>query len=374
MTANATNATSVSEKGQEQGKGKGKKGGGPPVVVVAERFSVLEKIGSGSFGEVYAGLEKKNGVATKVAIKFESRHTKTAQLQHENTVYRVLGGGGGGEGGGGVPRSIWFGDEGSYRVLVLPMLGPSLQALFKKCRHKFSLSTVMRLAIEMVNLLEYVHDHGYLHRDVKPDNFLFPAPHADRRRCIHSLYLIDFGLSKPYMSTRGSYLPSHIRFTEGGNLVGTPRYSSMRAHDGAEQGRRDDMTSLGHVLVYFLKGSLPWQESMLDREKTYDKFEENEEEQSTNKKKKDKKEEHSEKDKRKNERIKQKKRETSAEELCDGLPEEMFYYMKYVNGMDFEEEPDYQGIRRMFHELSCRHQFNCKDEPWDWEKRDGRYT
>jgi len=131
---------------------------------VARKFRVGPKIGSGSFGEIYAGTNVHTG--EEVAIKLEPLKSKHPQLLYESKIYRVL------QGGYGIPAVKWFGSEGDYNVLVIDLLGPSLEDLFNYCGKKFSLKTVLMLADQMLHRLEYMHSRSYIHRDVKPDNFL----------------------------------------------------------------------------------------------------------------------------------------------------------------------------------------------------------
>ncbi|KAH1147603.1 hypothetical protein GLYMA_15G171500v4, partial [Glycine max] len=197
-------------------------------------------IGSGSFGEIYSGTNIQTN--EEVAIKLENVKTKHPQLLYESKLYRVL------QGGTGIPDVRWFGVEGDYNVLVMDLLGPSLEDLFNFCSRKLSLKTVLMLADHMINRVEFVHSKSFLHRDIKPDNFLMSLG--------WQVYCIDFGLAKKY---RDSSTHQHIPYRENKNLTGTARYASMNTHLGIEQSRRDDLESLGYVLMYFLRGSLPWQ-------------------------------------------------------------------------------------------------------------------
>ena len=210
---------------------------------VARKFRVGPKIGSGSFGEIYAGTNVHTG--EEVAIKLEPIKTKHPQLLFEAKIYRVL------QGGYGIPGVKWFGAEGDYNVLVIDLLGPSLEDLFNYCGKRFSLKTVLMLADQMIARLEFMHSRSYIHRDVKPDNFLIGT--GSRK---HICHVIDFGLAKKFQDPRNG---RHIPYIEGKNLTGTARYASISTHEGIEQSRRDDMESLGFVLMYFLRGSLPWQ-------------------------------------------------------------------------------------------------------------------
>lgn len=145
----------------------------------------------------------------------------------------------------------YYGQEKEYNVLVMDLLGPSLEDLFNFCSRRFTLKTVLMLADQMIGRIEYVHCKSFIHRDIKPDNFLMGIG----RHC-NKLFLIDFGLAKKFRDMRTR---CHINYREDKNLTGTARYASINAHLGIEQSRRDDMESLGYVLMYFNRGCLPWQ-------------------------------------------------------------------------------------------------------------------
>ncbi|KAK6911920.1 Protein kinase domain, partial [Dillenia turbinata] len=204
---------------------------------VGNKFRLGRKIGSGSFGEIYLGTNIQTN--EEVAIKLENVKTKHPQLLYESKLYKLL------QGGTGIPDVKWFGVEGDYNVLVMDLLGPSLEDLFNFCSRKLSLKSVLMLADQMINRVEFVHSKSFLHRDIKPDNFLMGLG-----RRANQVYIIDFGLAKKYRDTSTH---QHIPYRENKNLTGTARYASMNTHLGIEQSRRDDLESLGYVLI------LPWQ-------------------------------------------------------------------------------------------------------------------
>jgi len=257
----------------------------------------------------------------EVAIKLESVKTKHPQLLYESKIYRIL------HGGLGIPNVRWYGIEGDYNVMVLDLLGPSLEDLFNYCGRRFQLKTVLMLADQLLGRLEYVHTKSFIHRDVKPDNFLIGL--GKRQSVIH---IIDFGLAKKYRDPRSH---QHIPYRENKNLTGTARYASINTHIGIEQSRRDDLESLGYVLMYFIRGSLPWQGLKANTKK------------------------------QKYERIMDRKMSTSTEQLCKGYATEFRSYFEYCRSLRFEDRPDYAYLKRLFKELFYRKGFQY-DNMFDW--------
>lgn len=286
---------------------------------VGKKFRLGRKIGSGSFGDIYLGTNMTTG--EEVAIKLESIKTKHPQLLYESKIYRIL------HGGLGIPNVRWYGIEGDYNVMVLDLLGPSLEDLFNYCGRRFQLKTVLMLADQLLGRLEYVHTKSFIHRDVKPDNFLIGL--GKRQSVIH---IIDFGLAKKYRDPRSH---QHIPYRENKNLTGTARYASINTHIGIEQSRRDDLESLGYVLMYFIRGSLPWQGLKANTKK------------------------------QKYERIMDRKMSTSTEQLCKGYATEFRSYFEYCRSLRFEDRPDYAYLKRLFKELFYRKGFQY-DNMFDW--------
>ncbi|EAX08587.1 casein kinase 1 alpha 1 like [Homo sapiens] len=288
-------------------------------LVVGGKYKLVRKIGSGSFGDVYLGITTTNG--EDVAVKLESQKVKHPQLLYESKLYTIL------QGGVGIPHMHWYGQEKDNNVLVMDLLGPSLEDLFNFCSRRFTMKTVLMLADQMISRIEYVHTKNFLHRDIKPDNFLM----GTGRHC-NKLFLIDFGLAKKYRDNRTR---QHIPYREDKHLIGTVRYASINAHLGIEQSRRDDMESLGYVFMYFNRTSLPWQglRAMTKKQKY--------------------------------EKISEKKMSTPVEVLCKGFPAEFAMYLNYCRGLRFEEVPDYMYLRQLFRILfrTLNHQY---DYTFDW--------
>ncbi|KAG2699672.1 hypothetical protein I3843_07G201300 [Carya illinoinensis] len=287
--------------------------------IVGEKYKLGRKIGSGSFGEIF--LATHIDTCEIVAVKIENRKTKHPQLLYEAKLYNIL------KGGSGIANMKWCGVDGEDNALILDLLGPSLEDLFVYCGRKFSLKTVLMLADHMISRIEYVHSKGYLHRDIKPDNFLMGL---GRKATL--VYMIDFGLAKRY---RDPTTNKHIPYRENKNLTGTARYASCNTHLGIEQSRRDDLESLGYVLLYFLRGSLPWQglKAAVKKQK-YDK-------------------------------ICEKKLSTPIEFLCKSHPVEFASYFHYCHSLTFDQTPDYGFLKRLFRDLFTREGYEF-DYVFDW--------
>lgn len=293
--------------------------------VLKHRWKLLKFIKGGSFGNVYTAIELSTN--TYVAVKIEE-NKKMEKLTHESSIIRNLVSGE--KSPVGIPSFIWVGTDQSmsdYTFMVTEHLGPSLEDLFMLCNKKFSLKTVLMIAEDCLNLLELVHSKSFIHRDVKPENFLIGLNSNS-----HMINLIDFGLSQRYKDPKTE---CHTGFRENKNLVGTARFLSINAHMGIEQSRRDDLESLGYMLIYFMNGSLPWQG--IDSPNKHEKYQ----------------------------KIGAKKMKLPVELYCRSIPEEFSMYVNYCRSLIFEEKPDYNFLRKLFDQLFRASNFT-RDYSYDW--------
>ena len=282
------------------------------------KYKPDSKIGEGSFGSIYSAHDINNGELC--ALKFEKRSSNKSFLQTETYLLCYLK-------GEGIPYIKSYGSSGDYNVLVMELLGKSLEILFEENNNKFSLKTVCMLADQMISRLEYIHKKDILHRDIKPDNFTI-----GKGKTSHIIYLIDFGLSKKLKNSKAN---NHTKHSLNKKLIGTARYASINAMKGEEQGKRDDMESLGYVLMYFLRGNLPWQGLKLSKGDS------------------------------RNKKIFEIKKETTPEELCVGFPKEFREYIRYTRHLRQEQEPDYNYLKKLIYGVMERYEYNF-DFLYDW--------
>ena len=285
------------------------------------KYKPEKKLGEGSFGRIYSAINVSDG--EHYALKMESRENGQNLLEGEAYYLCYLK-------GYGIPAVKSYGFSGSYNIMVMELLGKSLEDLFQENKKHFSLKTVCLIAIQMIDRLERIHNKHIIHRDIKPDNFVIGLNKKN-----NIIYLLDFGLAKKYRSSRTL---QHIKFTVNKKLTGTARYASINALRGCEQSRRDDLEAVGYVLMYFLRGTLPWQGLKVQRkEERYKK-------------------------------IYEKKKNTTPEELCKGYPEQLCEYVKYTRNMEFEQNPNYDYLRNLFFKILEYSGVNINRCYFEWSK------
>lgn len=217
-------------------------------MLINHKYKIIEKIGSGSFGSIYKGENMRTHET--VAIKVEPISNVTKLLKNESIIYQYL------QNSKGIPQVKWFGKDKDNYYMVINLLGQSLENLKSKINN-FSLRLTLQIGIQVIKLLRTIHDKGLVHRDIKPDNFLFGLNDQRTR-----LYMIDFGFCKTYLHD-----DKHIKLKKTSGLTGTPTYASVNTHRFLEQSRRDDLESVGYMLMYLCLGKLEWQNIGFNEEK-----------------------------------------------------------------------------------------------------------
>ena len=209
--------------------------------IIANKYKLLEKIGEGAFGSIYKG----ENIRTQelVAIKIEPIINDLKLLKNESCIYQYL------INNEGIPNVKWFGKDKINYYMVINLLGESLQSL-KERKHTFSLKLVLQIGIQIIYLLKMIHDKGIVHRDIKPDNFLLGLNNKNNK-----IYLIDFGFCKTFLNDN-----KHIEIKKTKSLIGSNNFASVNAHEFNELSRRDDLESLGYMLIYFYFGKLIWKD------------------------------------------------------------------------------------------------------------------
>jgi len=298
-----------------------------PTSIGSGRYEIGKKLGAGCFGEVYKGVNQQT--KEEVAVKFEdiSSHSGTIQLETEARILDALRKPTQPQ---GFAQLFWNGKEGDVYCLVMECLGKSLEDRVQGCNGSLNVKTTVLVADQVLRRIEYLHSKGIVHRDIKPENFMWGV-----REKQHHLYLIDFGLSRKY------YDKKHCPEKHSLSLTGTARYASLNAHRGIEQSRRDDLEAIGHMLIYFLRGSLPW--SGLEARNKQEKYK----------------------------KIKEKKESTLLSKLCEGYPDAFMVYLSYSRGLAFKDRPDYNEMRKIFLELRSQLASNegpIEDYDFQWNQ------
>lgn len=284
--------------------------GGSPI------YKVERKLGKGGFGQVFVGRRVSGGNersggpgAIEVALKFEHRNSKGCSYgpPYEWQVYNTLGG------SHGVPRVHYKGRQGDYYVMVMDMLGPSLWDVWNTSGQSMSSEMVACIAVESLSILEKMHSRGYVHGDVKPENFLLGQPSTAQEK---KLFLVDLGLATKWRDSSNGH---HVEYDQRPDMFrGTVRYASVHAHLGRTASRRDDLESLAYTLIFLHRGRLPWQGYQGDNKSFL---------------------------------VCKKKMATSPEMLCCFCPAPLRQFLEIVVNMKFDEEPDYSKLISLFEGL-----------------------
>jgi len=277
--------------------------------LVFKKYRPIKKIANGSISEIFSGINIHS--KERVAIKIEKKNILNKKLESECYALFSLR-------SIGIPKVLTFGYNKEYDILIMPLLGKTLLNIFESKNLNYEFKDICLIAIQIIERIQWVHCRKIIHRDIKPDNFLIGLTDP------HIIYLIDFGLSKKYQS---STTGKHIKYTKLKKFIGTPLFGSVNALMCMEQSRKDDLESIGYMLIYFMKGRLPWQGLKVDNKRiSYLK-------------------------------IGQMKKNILPEVLCENLPSEFRDYMKYVRNLKFEETPNYSYLRNLFVQLMRKQGF-----------------
>lgn len=286
-------------------------------VRVGGRYRLIEKMNQGKSSEIWKAADVISN--SNFAVKIQKNRKKGTGVEREAKIYELL------RNLDGFVTVHWHGFEAKDIVIVMDLLGPSLEDLMIRLQ-KFSIQTVCTIAIDVIEKLRILHSRNIIHRDLKPEDILLQSEKSD------VLYLIDFDLSKSYKDSKNNHIP----YIEGKPFVGNARYGSLNSHLGIENSRRDDLESLGYMFVYLLNGKLPWQGI-----KAYTNTE-------------------------KYNKITEKKLSTIIEVLCQGLPSEFASFLQYARSLRFEERPQYEYLKNLFIELRNK----IQEPPFKYEWAD----
>jgi serine/threonine protein kinase len=214
---------------------------------INNKYKLISKLGSGAFGSIYKG----ENIRTKehVAIKIEPLDANLKLLKNESTIYNYLKK----FNFNGIPHLKWYGLDTINYYMVISLLGDSINSYIEK-NGKMDLAVVLTIGLKLLDIIKFIHDKGLIHRDIKPDNFLFGL-HTNGSINTEKVYLIDFGFCKSYKTPDGE----HNDNKPLSKIIGTLNYISLNVHNLHQPSRRDDVESTIYVILYMLLGSLEWE-------------------------------------------------------------------------------------------------------------------
>ena len=284
--------------------------------IIFKKYNPIGKIGKGAFGNIYSVYSLKD--SKKYAMKTEKINAEQKTLESEAFYLKTL------QGGKGIPEYITFGYTKNYNILIETLLGLSLYNIFIKTKKRCHIINVCKIGFQILSRIEWIHSKNLIYRDIKPENFLIGKKDQD------IIYVVDFGLCKRYISPKTG---KHISEKITGKFNGTLIYSSPNVVKGIESSRRDDLISLGYMLIYLYKRNLPWESNFLNlnKEKYYQLI---------------------------------KLKETNGfKKLFKDIPGKLSEYINYSRNLKFEEKPNYDYLRSLFTKIISKNQIHYKIIP-----------
>lgn len=268
---------------------------------IKNNYEIIEKLGEGSFGEIYKG---KNLLTGKYyAIKIEKGGNNLI-IKNEAKIYLLL------KHLTCIPKLVRFEKDSEYNYLIIDLLDKSLKDFLNK-KFKLNLNLILSIGIQMIKIIKDVHDENIIHRDIKPHNFMFDLNEKNK------IKLIDFGLSKSYYKNK-----KHIPYKKIKSIIGTLNYVSINIHKGFTPSRRDDLESIGYILIYMILGKLPWQNLNL----------------------------YGETKKEKNLKIMKLKLEIDSR-YNNKIPQQIIRFIKYCRTLSFFTKPDYNYLYNLLKKI-----------------------
>uniref|UniRef100_A0A0N4ZVU4 Protein kinase domain-containing protein n=1 Tax=Parastrongyloides trichosuri TaxID=131310 RepID=A0A0N4ZVU4_PARTI len=283
---------------------------------IRDRWRIKSKVGGGGFGEIYEASDIQNH-NEKVAVKVESSKATKQVLKMEVAVLRRL------QGKRHACKFYGCGRNDKFNYLVMSMQGKNLADLRRESpKQSFTISTAIRLGLQILNAIQEIHSIGFLHRDIKPSNFAMGRTGGN----VKTVYMLDFGLARQYLNAKGEIRSPR----SAAGFRGTVRYAAVSAHKNREMGRQDDLWSLFYMLVEFLQSALPWR-------KIKDKDE-----------------------------VGRLKEEVDLEFLLEGCPHELLAFANHLKTLTYPDEPDYNMLEGCLTSIINRMGISM-DDPYDWE-------
>jgi len=288
---------------------------------IFKKYKPIKKIGKGSFGNIYSVIRLKDKSA--FAMKTERIDAKEKMLESEAfTLYNI-------QKGFGIPKIITYGHNQNYNILIETLLGDSLENIFIKRKSKCNIIDACAVGIQIIDRLEWIHSKNIIYRDIKPENFLIGINDPN------VIYIIDFGLCKKYRSSKTG---KHILPKIGLKFHGNFKFSSSNAIKGKESSRRDDIISLGYMLIYLIKKGLPWDYIYKANKLTSSKYIE----------------------------LVFLKETNAYGKLFNDLLSEFKEFIQYAENLKFEQDPNYSYLRSILNKIIENNNFNYERYHFSW--------